>query len=110
MNALYSDRLIEITSEEIILKSYRFPFGSKHVRWEDILHVHAEKPTLQNGSWRTWGSGDCGLRSWFPLDIHRSSRDKIFVVELKNSPRRIGFTAEDSATVEAILRSNSILI
>jgi hypothetical protein len=56
------------------------------------------------------GSGDLGLRSWFPLDIRRPSRDKIFFVELKNSPRRIGFTAEDSETVEAILRSNSILV
>jgi hypothetical protein len=107
MNAriLYSDQLVEITDESILLRGYYFPFGSRRIRFSEILGISVNEPTIWNGKYRIYGSGD--LRTWFPPDVKRPVRDKIFVISLKNRWRRIGFTVEDSAAVEAIMQKRT---
>ncbi|MFZ0181537.1 MAG: hypothetical protein WAL62_00160, partial [Methanoregula sp.] len=93
---LYADHLVTITGESITFAYYSFPFaGSRTVAFSDIDHIMVMEPSLINGKWRIWGSGD--LRTWFPLDIHRPSRDRIFLMTLKSRRTRIGFTVEDSS-------------
>lgn len=98
----YSDALLDITDEEIVLKRYYFPFGDKRVAFADIERIETEEPTWRNGKWRVWGTGT--LKTWFPLDWRRPSRDRLFFIDLSTSPFRIGFTAEDSRCVLAILK------
>jgi hypothetical protein len=104
---LYSDKLIEINENSILIRKYYFPFGSKRVNIADIESITAYKPTLLSGKYRYWGSGD--FRTWYPPD-NRSKRDKIFIMKLKKKWWRIGFTVEDSQTVLNLLKDKCSVI
>lgn len=103
---LYSDRLIEISDQEIVFRCYYVPFGDKHVPLSQIESVQVSPPSTRFGSWRIWGGG---LRTWFPLDWARPSRDAIFVALLRGSFMRIGFTVERSNEAAEVLRQRGLL-
>jgi serine/threonine protein kinase len=106
-NTLYKDGLIEITDQEIVFHRYYFPLGGdKHVPLNHIERIQARPPSFFGGSWRIWGSGD--LRTWFPLDGARPSRDTIFIAFLRGRFRRIGFTVEDSKKVAGVLKERGL--
>jgi len=106
---IYEDRLVSITNESITFFSYSFPLGeSRRVFFRDIEHITATKPTVFNGKWRIWGSGN--LRTWFPLDIRRPSRDMIFVATLKTKGFSIGFSVEDSQKAIDFFRIHRLLL
>jgi hypothetical protein len=58
-----------------------------------IESIEIKEPTLLNGKYGIQGSGD--FEKWFPRDGKRPSRDKIFIINLNNKRRRIGFTVEN---------------
>ena len=91
---LYSDNLIEISSDSILFKTYYYPFRSKRVFLADIERITYHKPTFWGGKWRIYGTGD--FRTWSPYDRGRTKRAKILLLHRANSWRRVGFTAEDS--------------
>ena len=101
-SVLYSDKLIEISNDSILIRKYYFPFGSKRVNLAEIENVTAYKPTILSGAYRYWGTGD--FRTWYPPD-NRSKRDKIFIMKLKEKWWQIGFTVEDSQTVLNVLKN-----
>lgn len=103
----YSDKLVEITDDSITFKNCYFPLGSKRVQFARIDRVESKESSLVSGKWRLWGTSF--VPRWFPLDWKRPSTDKIFVVQLRDSRRRIGFTAEDSTRVEVLLRNEGLL-
>ena len=105
--AIYSDKLVEITDDSITFKNYYFPFGSKQVPFARIDRVESTEPSLMSGKWRLWGTSY--VPRWFPLDWKRPSEEKISVVQLRDSRRRIGFTVEDSSQVQAVLRHKGLL-
>jgi hypothetical protein len=105
---LYNDSLVCITEESILFRRYYFPLLlPKRVHFSKVDHVEVLSPDLWSGSFRTWGSGD--FRTWFPLDLHRPSRDAIFILFLKHKRTRIGFTVEDSKTVRFLFRERGLL-
>jgi hypothetical protein len=104
---LYSDRLIEISEDAVLIRKYYFPFGSKRVSLADIESVTAYKPSLLSGAYRYWGTGD--FRTWYPPD-NRTKRDRIFIMKLKEKWWQIGFTVEDSQTVLNVLKDKCPLI
>ena len=108
MNEIYADRLIEVTEKSILFKSYYFPFGSKRLELSDIDHVEVIEPTLLSGKWRIHGSGD--FRTWFPRDMKRPKRDRLFIIHLRNRWRRIGFTVEDPDRLTDVLKDRNILV
>lgn len=99
----YSDNLIRINENEIKIKLFYFPFGSKRIKFPDIEIVQAYK----GGCLRLWGSGD--FRTWFGLDWGRMNREITFIITRKNKWSRIGFTCKDSQYVAGILRSKNLL-
>lgn len=108
MSTTYKDGLIEITDREMVFRCYYFPFGGdRHVSLNDIERIEVRPRSFWGGSWRIWGSGD--LRTWFPLDGARPSRDRIFVAHLRGSYRRIGFTVEHSDEVIEVLKERGLL-
>lgn len=110
MKTVYKDGLVEITDEEIIFHRYYFPFGGeKRVRLAQIESVQTRPPSLLNGSWRIWGSGDPLCRTWFPLDGARPGRDTIFIAVLRNRRVRVGFTVEHSHQVIEALEKLGLL-
>jgi hypothetical protein len=108
LNVIYADRLIQVTETSILFKSYYFPSGSKRIELSDIDHVEVIEPTLLSGKWRIHGSGD--FRTWFPRDLKRPKRDRLFIIHLRNRWRRIGFTVEDSNRLIDVLKDRKILI
>ena len=104
----YEDNLVTIFSDSILLKNYYlFSFGSKRIRFDRIRTITVEKPTLFTGKWRLQGSGD--LRTWFPLDAKRPTRDKVFLVTLLDKRTHIGFTVEHSDEVLRILKEKGLI-
>jgi hypothetical protein len=109
MNAavLYSDHLVEISGEAILFRRYYFPFGAKRLQLSDIERVVIKELTSTTGKYRI--QGNAGLHTWFPMDLQRPRRSKIFLVSLRDKRLRIGFTVEDEAAVETILREKNLL-
>jgi hypothetical protein len=102
-NILYSDKLVEIREDEILLHNYYFPtLSDKTVKYSEIKKIEIVKPTLKSGKFRYWGTGD--FLHWFPMDIKRSKRKIIYILYKKNKRIRVGFTVEDSERVTEILK------
>ena len=104
---LYADRLVDITSEGIVLRHYYYPAGAKRVKFDEAEYIEARKLTAWTGGWRIWGSGD--FRTWWPADLNRPSRDTAFLLVRKGKWTRIAFTVEDPAAVREVLRSVGVL-
>jgi len=104
---LYSDKLIEISTDTILFRQYYFPFGARRLNLADIERVVTRTPTFATGKYRLQGSA--WVRTWFPMDLQRPKRGKIFILILRNRWRRIGFTVEDEAAVEDILQARQLL-
>ena len=108
MPITYKDGLVEINDREIIFRRYYFPFGGdRHVSLGDIESIEVRPRSFWRGSWRIWGTGD--LRTWFPLDWARPSRDRIFIAHLRGRFRRIGFTVKHSEEATKVLKEYGML-
>ena len=104
---LYSDGLIAITRDMVIFRNYYFIGISKKVPVSEIEKIASHEPTITNGKWRIWGGG--GFNRWFPFDILRPLRERIFFAKLKNSSFVIGFTVHNSRLVENIFREMNLI-
>ncbi len=106
-DVLYSDSLVEISSETMLFRRYYFPFGAKRLKLSDIQRVVVQKPSFSTGKYRLQGSA--GLHTWSPMDLQRPRRRQIFFMHLQNQKLCISFTVEDDAAVEHILREKNLL-
>ena len=104
---LYSDKLVEISEDYIRFRLYFFPFGSKKVLFSDVESITPLANTLLTGKWRMWGTGNFLI--WFPCDLQRYKRDKIFFLKRKDKRGMIGFTVEDSPKVIPIFKTKNVL-
>jgi hypothetical protein len=105
---IYHDNLVEISNDSILLKNYYSPsLKSKEVLFTSIKKIKVKLPTIWTGKWRFHGTDD--FHTWFPLDTQRNKRDKIFFILLKGKWLQIGFTVEDSETVQTIFKANGLL-
>ena len=107
-NTLYSDKLIEVFDDSILLKNYYSPFGSKRVKYEDIEGITVYRTSRSADQYRYWGTGD--FQRWYPPDFRRSKRDRIFNMKIKNKWWQPGFTVEDSQTVMDLLKDKCTII
>jgi hypothetical protein len=109
MNAdiLYSDSLVEVSTEIILFKRYYFPLGAKRLKLSDIERIIIQQPGFFTGKYRL--QGGAGLHTWFPMDLQRPRRNKIFLIILRNRRRRIGFTVENEAALEQIFRERKLM-
>ena len=106
-NILYSDKLVEIDDDSILVRNYYYPFGNKRVKFDNIDNIVVEKPTLMSGKYRYYGSGD--FHTWFPPD-NRKSRDKIFIIKIKNKWWRVGLTVENSQAFQTLIKDKCLII
>ena len=105
---LYSDKLVDLFSDRLVLKSYYFPLGnSKQIQLTDISSIEILLPSITTGKYRIWGSGN--LSTWFPLDSGRGRRDKIFHISLSSQKIKVSFTVEHSAEFELLLRNIQVI-
>ena len=106
MNALYKDKLVELTDQAVTFHRYYFPFGDRRVTFDKIQSVEVQ-PAATGDSWRLWGTSD--FQTWFPLDTKRPKRDRIFIASLRGTSRRIGFTVENSGKVEDLFKERGLI-
>lgn len=105
---LYADNLIFISDRTIVFTHYYYPTRkSKVIQMADIDHIRVKAPTFWNGKWRIFGTGSLSI--WFPEDVNRPRRDRIFFAVLKTQRVKIGFTVEDADRVEAIFREKHLI-
>jgi hypothetical protein len=69
--------------------------------------VEVKEPSMRTGKNRFHGTGD--LQTWFPMDVSRNTRDKMFFITTKNKWVRIGFTGENSGAMEKIFKDKGLL-
>ena len=104
----YTDSLVDITEDAISFKNYYYPSSNtKVLSFSDVSNVRVAKPTLGNGKWRLWGTGN--IVTWFPKDFERPSRSDIFFVKPQGAWITIGFTVENAAAVKEILSRKGLL-
>lgn len=104
MTALYSDRWIECTDDEVHIKGYYFPWGDKKIPYASISQVRRIQMGWLSGKARVWGSGS--LKYWASLDPRRP-RKKVALV-LDTGARMLPFiTPDDPAAVEAAILAHS---
>jgi len=104
---LYTDGLVRITGDSITFLNYSLFRRSRTIVFADVDRIDVKKPGIGTGKYRIWGSGD--LRTWFPLDMKRSSRDRIFHLRLNGRGMHVGFTVENSGEVTGILRKKGLI-
>ncbi|MBV9488913.1 MAG: hypothetical protein JO069_04205 [Verrucomicrobia bacterium] len=99
---LYEDTLVVLTSDSLLIKGYYFPTRApKRVALAEVQRIEILRPSLWTGRFRLWGSGD--LTTFFPLDLGRPKRDRIFLLTQRHKRVRIGFTVEHSGPFIAAL-------
>src|SRR5215813_8219262 len=93
--SLHEDSLVALTSDSLLLKRYYFPtLKPKFVSLAEVQRIEILCPNIWTGRFRLWGSGD--LRTFFPLDLGRPKRDRIFLMTQRGKHVRTGFTVENS--------------
>ncbi|MFZ4620535.1 MAG: hypothetical protein ACOYNS_08245 [Bacteroidota bacterium] len=106
---LYKDPLVEISQNSIRFNLYYFPMGSaKTVKFSDVESITVERATISNGKWRIWGTGS--LFTWFPCDVGRPGRDRIFFLKIRNKKVTIGWTVNDPDTVIKVLQQQGLTV
>jgi hypothetical protein len=74
----------------------------------EVQQIEILYPNLWTGRFRLWGSGD--LRTFYPLDLGRLKRDRIFRLTHWDKRIRIGFTVENSELFMASLHQTEKIV
>ena len=104
---IYSDKLVEITTDIILFRHYYFPLGSKKIHLKDVENVKLLSPNSRNGKWRIHGTGD--FHTWFPFDAKRSTREMIFIIVFHKRWWQIGFTVENPNIVRNFFKDKDLM-
>lgn len=75
----YDDGLIAGNAEEIEIRRYYFPVGSKHVTYGRIRGLKRVEMSPLRGKWRIWGTGNLSL--WANLDAKRPQKQVAFIID-----------------------------
>lgn len=76
----YRDQWIECTDEEIRIRGYYFPWGTKRIPYTSIRSVRRVDMGTLTGKGRIWGTGN--LRYWASLDPRRPSKKVALILDL----------------------------
>jgi hypothetical protein len=104
MSTLYQDRWIECTPDELIIRGYYFPWGTKRIPYSSIREVTVVDMGLLTGRGRIWGSTT--LRTWASLDPGRPSKARALVLDTGGSIRPF-VTPDDPDAVVAVISEHS---
>jgi hypothetical protein len=98
----YGDRWIECTDDEIRVRGYFFPWGTKRIPYRSIRSLDRFCLAALRGKGRIWGSGD--LRHWANFDPGRPKKRVGFILDV--GARVMPFlTPEDPDRFEQVVRA-----
>jgi hypothetical protein len=100
---LYRDRLIECTTEALIIHGYYFPLGTKKIiPYNRIRGIQEIEMGALTGKGRIWGSGD--LKHWWHLDPGRLRKQRALILDVGSFFVPI-ITPNDTTQVKTIVES-----
>lgn len=79
MSDTYGDRWIELTDDEIVIRGYYFPWGTKRIPYADVRHITRVQLGAFNGRGRIWGTANPGV--WASLDPRRPTKRIGFLID-----------------------------
>ncbi len=107
-SAIYSDKVIEIQSDGILLKNFFPVFWHRKISFNDIDFIKVLLPNTLNGKYRYYGTGD--FKNWYNVDNQRHTREKLFLIFRPKKWWRFGFSAEDTTAVINLLKEKVDLV
>jgi hypothetical protein len=105
-SATYRDRWIEATADEIRIRGYYFPWGTKTIRYSDIQGVRRVPLTALGGRYRIWGSST--LTYWASLDPDRPRKSTALILDLGRNVKPFVTPDDPDAMIRAILAHTDI--
>lgn len=99
--AIYRDRWIECTSEEVRIRGYYFPWGTKRIPHSTIRGLERIRLGVGTGKGRIWGTAD--PRYWFNLGPGRPGKEGGLVLDVGRRVRPV-ITPDDPEQAEAAIR------
>jgi hypothetical protein len=104
MSTLYKDRWIECTADELRIRGYYFPWGTKHIPYGSIREIRRVAMGTFTGKGRIWGSTT--LRYWASLDPSRPGKKTALILDIGRHVLPF-ITPDDPQAVEAAIREHS---
>ena len=104
----YDDGTVACTDDELVIRRYYFPRGTKRIPYHTIKQVR--RVGLESiGGWRIriWGSRD--FVHWWNLDLHRSDHPIVFIIDIGGRMRPV-ITPQDAARVTAELVTHGVYL
>ncbi len=98
---LYSDDIVKLDEERIVVRRYYWPFGSKRIRYSKIRRVRPRPLKAWHGQYRVQGIDF--RRRWYSRDRHRGERETAIDLSIGNILRP-SITPEDPVLVLEILQ------
>lgn len=103
---MYQDQWIECTPEEIRIRGYYFPWGTKRIPYQSIRGYRRVDLGVTRGRGRIWGTAN--PRYWASLDPGRPAKRQALVLDLGHFVRPV-ITPDDTGAVEAVIRAQTHL-
>jgi hypothetical protein len=104
MNTIYHDHWIDCTADEVVIRGYYFPWGTKHIPYSSIRQVRRVPIGTFTGKGRIWGSTT--LRYWASLDPSRPRKTEALILDTGATVLPF-ITPDDPAAVAAAIRDHS---
>lgn len=102
--SLYRDRWIECTEQELRIRGYYFPWGTRRIAYRSIRGLRRVDMEALTGRWRIWGTGD--PHYWASLDPRRPGKKTALILDLGRFVRPF-ITPDDPDAVEAAIRERA---
>jgi len=104
--AEYRDHWIECAVDEIRIRGYYFPWGTKHIPYRSIRSVRRVALSATRGRGRIWGTAN--PRYWASLDPRRPTKSYGLILDVGRFVHPL-ITPDDCDAVEAIVRRGADL-
>lgn len=106
MDSEYQDRWIACGPDEITVRGYYFPWGSKHIPYRRIRSFELAPVGTFTGRGRIWGTAN--PRYWASLDPKRPGKKTALILDL-GGPVRPFLTPDDPDRVAAVITDRTNL-
>ena len=100
----YDDGKVACTDDELVIRHYYFPSGTKRIPYSAIREARRVRLGAM-GRWRIHGSGD--LVHWFNFDARRPRKDAAIVIHLDGVIRPV-ITPDEPDQVAALLAEHGV--
>lgn len=95
---LLKNDFVTCYDDRLVIRFYYFPYGDKTIEYKNIKSCRlVDEKDLNFFQTKTWGMAFSSI--WWPLDLQRSWRKYLIIIDANQWPR-IGLTMNDDQTLE----------